>query len=158
MTKRYYRSIYDELNDMRRYLDILFQQIEEPLGTAMLPAAGELPKMLPLMRGELRVDMSENETELIVIVDLIEGIAKRDITIDLIDPQLLEISGKRTEERIEDKSGFYAFESRVGSMTRVITLPTPVKEEGSMALFKNGALEIHLIKETRKPSTRIIIM
>jgi len=157
MTKLYCRSIYDELNDLRVYLDLLFQQMEEPREIALLPSAGEQPKLLPSMKGELIVKVTEYGNEVIVTVDVIEGIAKKDISIDLINPQLLEISGKCKKEKKEDIDGYYMTESRSGSMTHVIPLPKPVTEEKSMALFKNSVLEIHLRKETRKPGTKIII-
>jgi len=157
MEKRYYRSIYDELDDMRNYLDTLSQLMEKPQKVALLPYIGEQPKMLPSIRGELKVDVNENESEVMVTMEILEGIVKKDISIDLINPHLLEISGERREETIKERDGYYMTERRFGSMTRVIPLPCPVTEEGSVALFRNGILMIHLKKETKRPVAKIII-
>ncbi|MFH0966436.1 MAG: Hsp20/alpha crystallin family protein [Methanobacteriota archaeon] len=155
MSKLYCRSIYDELNDMRTYLEQLSQQMAGNQWIPLLASTEDQPKMLPSMRGGLNVDVQEDE--IIITVDIIEGFAKKDISINLINPQLLEISSEHKEERIAEKDGCSVTESRYGSMTHDIPLPLPVTEEGSKALFRNGILEIHLIKETRKPGTKIYI-
>jgi HSP20 family protein len=42
-----------------------------------------------------------------------------------------------------------------GSVTRIITLPEPVSDDGSSAKVRNDLLEVHL-KKTRKESKRKI--
>lgn len=157
MARTYYRSIFDELNDMRAYMDTLFQQIAEPAGTALLPAAGELTRMLPAPKSSLKVDVSERDDEIVVTADMIAGITKKDITIDLINPLALEIACERKEEKKEEKEGYYMHERTFGSMTRVIPLPKAVTENGVKASFRNGILEIHLKKATKEPVTKIVI-
>lgn len=155
MERLYYRSLYDELNDMRAYMDSLFQQMEEPQRIALLPAAGKQAKMLPDLRGGFKVDVTERDDEVIVRAVMIAGVVKRDISIDLINPLTLEISGERKEEKKRETGGYYVHERSFGSMTRVIPLPSPVTEEGAKALFKNSILEIHLRKELKDPGKMI---
>jgi len=154
----YYRSIFDEIEEMRNYFDALTRQITESGPLALLPAKGETAaKMLPATRTGFRVDVAEKNDEVLVTADLIPGIAKKDITLTLINPQALEISCERKEEKKEEKEGYYIHERTFGSMTRVIPLPKPVTEDGSSSTFKNGILEVHLRKTTKEPGGKIAI-
>jgi HSP20 family protein len=103
------------------------------------------------------VDVSEKDDEVVVTADIIPGVAKKDITLDLIGPQALEISCERKEEKKEEKEGYYMRERTFGSMTRIIPLPKPVTEEGSSSTFKNGVLEVHLKKTTKESRGKISI-
>lgn len=127
-------------------------------GTALLPAAGDTgTKMLPAQRTALRVDVTERDNEVVVTADLIPGVSKEDISLDLINPQALEISCERREERKEEKEGYYMRERSFGSITRIVPLPKPVTDSGASASFKNGVLEIVLKKASREPKTKIAI-
>ena len=108
MVRPYYRSIFDELDDLRTYMDSLFQQMSAPGGRLMLlPSADETAgKMVPATRGSFRVDVTEHDDDIIVTVDMIPGVAKKDICLDLIDPHALEISCERKEEKKEEKKGY----------------------------------------------------
>jgi HSP20 family protein len=127
MARWYYKSIFDELDDMRNYMDALFHQMYETNPTALLPSAGEsATKMLPAQQSRLRVDVAEHGDEVVVTADLIPGVTKKDISLDLINPQALEISWERKEEKKGEKEGYYLRERRFGSMTRIVPLPVPV--------------------------------
>jgi len=143
---------------MRSYMDSLFQRVTEPGRTALLPAAGEIQtKLLPAQKGNLRVDVVEKDDEVIVTADMIPGVAKKDIAIDIISPQALEISAERKEEKKEEKEGYYMRERTFGSMTRVVPLPRPVTGDGSSATFRNGVLEVHLKKTARESRGKIAV-
>lgn len=159
MVRWYYRSIFDELEDMRKYMESLTRQLYEETPTALLPSAesGETTKALPATRTGLRVDVVENDKEVVVTADMIPGVTKKDIALNLIDPQDLEICAERKEERKEEKEGYFLHERRFGSMSRIIPLPKPVTEEGSNASLKNGVLEVHLKKSTKEQKGRIAI-
>jgi HSP20 family protein len=156
MVKRYRRSIFDELDDMRAYMDYLFQHAFEP-GRHALPPAGEPVEVLPAFQGEMRADVTEHDDEVIVTADIIPGIGKKDISLDLITPQALEITCERKEEKREEKEGYYLRERSFGSMRRVIPLPQAVTDEGAAATFRNGVLEVHLKKSRKEPKTKILI-
>jgi HSP20 family protein len=158
MTRWYYKSIFDELEDMRSYMDSLFREVSEPGRMALLPAAGAMPpKMLTAQKGTLRVDVVEHDNEVIVTADMIPGISKEDISLDLINPQALEITAERKDEKQEEKEGYYMRERSFGSMARIVPLPKAVTEDGATASFRNGVLEVHLKKLGREPRAKISI-
>ena len=158
MARWYYKSIFDELEDMRNYMDALFRQMYETTPTALLPSASEsATKMLPAQQSRLGVDVAEHEDEVIVTADLIPGVTKKDISLDLINPQALEISWERKEEKKEEKEGYYMRERMFGSMTRIVPLPVPVTEDKATATVKNGVLEVHLKKTVKEPRGKITI-
>jgi HSP20 family protein len=154
--RRRYRSIYDDLDDMQAYMDYMFGRPAEPGGMLLLP--GETPAdITPVSRGGLRVDVTSHDNEVIVTADIMPGVEKDEISLDLVDPQALQIGYERREEKKEEKEGYYLQERRFGSVCRVIPLPEPVTEEGATATFNNGVLEIHLKKSTEKPKAKIQI-
>jgi HSP20 family protein len=158
MVRRYYRSIFDELEDMRQSMDSLFQQMNETSPFTLLPAPGEpATKMLPTLRGNLRVDVIEHDDEVVVTADVIPGVTKKDITLDLINPRSLKLSCERKEEKKEEKEGYYMRERSFGSITRIIPLPKTVTEDGASASFRNGVLEVHLKKAEKDIMGKITI-
>jgi HSP20 family protein len=156
MRRRYNRSIFDELDELRAYMDSMFRNYPGPSWLA-LPAAETERGVVPFERGELRVDVTEHDDEVIVTADMIPGVAKKDITLDLIRPQALEIRCERKEERKEEEEGFYMRERNFGSLARIIPLPSPVTEKGASATFKNGVLEVHLKKSEKERVSKIPI-
>lgn len=158
MVRLTYRSIYDELEELKASMDSIFQQVYEPAKQALLPAAeGEQGKVVAVQRSNLKVDVTEKDDEVIVTADMMPGVSKKDITVNLVNPRALEISCERREEKKEEKEGYYLRERRFGSMTRIVPLPKAVTEEGTTASFKNGVLEVHLKKPAKEPKGKILI-
>ncbi len=158
MARWYYKSIFDELDEMRNYMDSLFSQMYESNPIALLPAPGEAsPKLLPAQHTRLGVDVVQRENEVVVTADLAPGVTKKDVTLDLITPQSLEISWERKEEKKEEKEGYYLRERKFGSMTRIVPLPVPVTEDDAKATVKNGVLEITLKKSAKEAKGKIPI-
>jgi HSP20 family protein len=159
MVRWYYRSVFDELEEMRKYMEALSQQMYDTNPVALLPGSAEPgTRMLPATRkADLRVDVTEGDKEVIVTADVIPGVTKKDITLDLINPQALEITCERKDEKKEEKEGYYMRERTFGSMTRVIPLPKPVTEDGATSTFKNGVLEVHLKKAAKAARGKIAI-
>lgn len=156
MVRWYYRSVFDELEDMRKYLEVLNRQIYEPNPAGLLPAAGgSARKMLPLPPTTLHVTVSENDDEVVITAAMSAGITKETISLDLIDPRTLEISCVQTDERSDENEGYHLRERTFASMTRVVSLPEPVTDEGSSATFKDGVLEVHLKKITKESRGKI---
>jgi len=54
-------------------------------GGRFLPAAGVTDRVLPAIRGEFRVDVRDNDDEIMVVADL-PGVDKEDISIALLSP------------------------------------------------------------------------
>lgn len=158
MVRWYYPSIFDELEEMRKYMEALSRQMNETSPTALLTGPAEpTTKMLPAHRAGPRIDVTDTDREVVVIADLIPGVLKKDITITLITPQALEISCECKKENHEDKEGYFLREQRFGSMIRVVPLPCPVIEGGSGATFRNGLLEVHLKKAEKELKGKISI-
>ncbi len=159
MVRWYYRSVFDELEEMRKYMESLTRGMYDTTPVALLPGTTEPGgRMLPALRtGDLRVDVTEDEKEVVVTADMIPGVTKKDITLDLVNPQALEITCERKDEKKEEKEGYYLRERSFGSMTRVIPLPKPVTEDGATSTFKNGVLEVHLKKTAKASKGKIAI-
>ncbi len=152
MDRWYYRSVFDEIEDMRKYMEALSREIYATSPVALLPAAGRpVNKMLLAQRPDFHVDVTEKDDEVVVTADMIPGVGKKDISLDLVTPQALEISCEREDEKKDKKEGYYLRERSFGSMTRIVPLPKPVTENAASATFKNSVLEIHLKKITKEP-------
>lgn len=113
--------------------------------------------MLPEQPTDLLVDVTEKDDEVIVTADMIPGVAKKDISLNLITPHSLKISCERKEEKKEEREGYYLRERSFGSMTRIVPLPKPVTENTASATFKNGVLEVHLKKVEKDSGGKISI-
>jgi HSP20 family protein len=159
MARWYYRSIFDEMEDLRNYMDSLFSQVYETSPAALLPAAGEPgTKLLPAQEpARLGVDVVQRGDEVVVTADLAPGVTKKDVTLDLVNPRALEISWERKEEKKEEKEGYFLRERRFGSMTRIVPLPVAVTEDNAKATVKNNVLEITLKKTEKEVKGKILI-
>lgn len=147
MVRWYYRSLFDDLEDMRNYMESLSRQMHGTNPVPLLPATGNAAmKMLPAARTVLHVDVTENDDEVEVTTEMIPGVIKKDISLTLINPQTLEISCERREEKEEGRAGYHQYERTFGSMIRIVFLPSPVTVEGSSSTFRNGILVVHLKK------------
>jgi len=145
MVRWYYPSVFDELEEMRTYRESLSRRMYGTSPVVLLPGpTGSGTQLLPAQHTGLWVDVSDTGRDVVVTAEMIPGISKKDITLSLINPRTLEISCEYRDGNREEKEGYFLREHRFGYMTRVITLPRPVSEEGSGASFKGGVLEVHL--------------
>jgi HSP20 family protein len=156
MARPYQRSIFDELDDLREYVNCMFQQALQPAEVPLLPG-GETKDFPSPLRHEMKVDVVEHDDEVIVTADMIPGIEKKDISLDLINSHALRISCERREDRKEEKEGFYMHERKFGSIQRIIPVPVPVSEAGAKSTFKNGVLEVRLKKTKPVQKSKIAI-
>lgn len=156
MVRRYYPSIFDELEEMKNYLESLSRQMYDTNPVALLPNPA-LPaiEMLQVQQTGLHVDVIDSDKEFVVKADITPGVSKKDISLTLISPHALEISCERRDDKQDEKEGYYQQERSFGYMTRVIMLPRPVSEEGSSASFKEGVLEVHLKKSEQETKGKI---
>ena len=153
--RRYpFESMWRDMEEMRAELENMFHHAYT--GGKLLPPGGVTGRMLPAIRGEFRVDVRDNDDEVIVVADL-PGVEKEDVSLQLVNPRALEISCERRGEKEERSEGFFMRERVYGSMSRVVAVPTDVTENDSSARFKNGVLEVRLKKAKTQPSTRIQI-
>ncbi|WP_292368826.1 Hsp20/alpha crystallin family protein [Methanoregula sp. UBA64] len=156
MVRWYYRSVFDELEDLRKYLEALDRQIYETNPAALLPAAGGSARvMLPVRPTTFHVQVSGSDDEVVITAETMAGITKKGIALDLIDPRTLEITCARTDERSDENGGYYSHECTSASITRVVSLPEPATGEGASATFKDGVLEVRLKKIAKESRGKI---
>lgn len=99
---------------------------------------------VPRIQGNFNVDLSETDEALILTCDL-PGFSREDISVKLIDAKTVVI---RTEVCTESVSAgvYHLRERRSASGKRTILLPEEVTADGAKAAFRDGVLEIVLIK------------
>ena len=139
MVRRFHRSIYDELDDLKASMDYLFQLAFEPPDNPLLPA-GEKPDILCWYPHTLKAEITEHDDEVIVTVDTIPGIENSKISVDLVNPETLKITLDREAETTGDS------DQRSFSLHHIIPLESKVTTSGAKSTFKNGVLDIHLRK------------
>jgi HSP20 family protein len=114
--------------------------------TEMMENLSRTAQQPPLPGGAgTMVDVLEHDTDVVVVADL-PGVERGDITVRLLDPRTLRIAARREEASEKEQTGYHMRERRIGSLSRTVSLPTDVKDEGAGATFKNGTLEVRLKK------------
>ena len=158
MARWYYRSVFDELQDLRDYLESLNRQIAGCRPGMFLPAApGPAQGMLPALPAAFSITVSETRDDVVVTAAMAPGITKEALTLDLISPSLLEITYVSARRgRDEDITGVRQ-EWIAGSVTRSVPLPEPVTREGSSARFRDSTLEVRLKKTRHEAEGAIFI-
>jgi HSP20 family molecular chaperone IbpA len=145
MVRRFHRSIYDELDDLKASMDYLFQLVLEPVDDPLLPA-GENPGIVCQYPHNLNAEVTDDDDEVMVTVDTIPGIGMTKISVELFSPDTLKITCHRQEDSTEDDDRSNLDEQRSFSLYHVIRLPCPVMTRGAKSTFINGVLDIHLRK------------
>ncbi|MBB6175593.1 HSP20 family protein [Anoxybacillus tengchongensis] len=101
-----------------------------------------------------RVDVHENEKEIVVTCDIPGLERKEDVDIH-IDHQTLSISGHvRRQHDVHDEH-MHRQERFFGRFYRTIPLPSPAAHENVQASYKNGVLEIRIPKVQASDKKRI---
>ena len=139
MVRRFHRSIYDELDELKASMDYLFQLAFEPTDNPLLPE-GEKPDILCWYPHTLRAEITEHDDEVIVTVDTFPGIENSKISVDLVNPETLKITLDREAETAGDS------DQRSFSLQHIIPLESEVMTCGAKSTFKNGVLDIHLMR------------
>ncbi len=147
MVRRFHRSIYDELDDLRASMDYLYQLALEPADNPLLPE-GRDPGIVCRSVHNLDAEVAEHDDEVTVTIDTAPGTGTSKISVDLINETLLGITVTREEDRADDDTGNGPQKYRAFSMHHVITLPCPVVPGGAKSGLRNGVLDIHLKKNT----------
>lgn len=141
MVRRFHRSIYDELDELRASMDYLFQLAFDPMDNPLLPQ-GEDPGISCHIPHNLNAEVTESDDEIMVTLELFPGSGKATLSADLANPQILRITCDRQEEMMEENEG------RVRSLSvhHEILLPGPVARTMARSTLKNGVLDIRLKK------------
>jgi HSP20 family molecular chaperone IbpA len=145
MVRRFHRSIYDELDELKASMDYLFQFAFEPMDNPLLPQE-ETPGIVCLSLHTLNAEVLEDDDEVIVTLDIIPGIERTKISVNLVNPQTLKITCDRQGVRVKEDDRYIMQEQRSFSLHHEIPLPGPVTQEGATSTLKNGVLDLHLKK------------
>ncbi|MGA2918005.1 Hsp20/alpha crystallin family protein [Methanoregula sp.] len=145
MVRRFHRSIYDELDELRASMDYLYQLALEPTDNPLLPG-GDNPDIVCQNIHRLNAEVTEHGDEVMVTVDTVPGTGSAKISVDLINEQTLKITCERVDERTGDTDGNTLREQRIFSLNHVIPLPGQVITNGAKMSLRNGVLDIHLKK------------
>ncbi len=119
-------------------------------------AGGVSDRVLPEVLGGFRVDVSEDEDEILVAADL-PGAGRDETSIGLLSPTNLWITSTRRSVQSDpgEEGKTVRHERPVGRMHRVVALPRAVTAKDGRASFNNGVLEIRLKKVERERGTQI---
>ena len=139
------RNPFDELE---RFFERMSQQFGESWG-------GDF-EMSGQMGSSMSVDVADHADEIVVTADL-PGYSKEDIDVRLAD-NMLRINARKEEatEAGGEQENYIRRERSKRSMSRSITLPEPVDEEGVSAKYTNGVLTVTLPKAQASGESRSI--
>jgi HSP20 family molecular chaperone IbpA len=149
MVRRFHRSIYDELDELRASMDYLYQLALEPTDNPLLPQDETPVSVYPYIHN-LNAEVTESDNEVTVTVDTAPGPGNSKISVDLINDTALVITCDREEEACNEAGGNTVCEERLFSRHRLVPLPAPVIHHGARMSMRNGVLDIHLNKARRR--------
>ena len=145
MVRRFHRSIYDELDELKASMDYLFQLAFEPMDNPLLPN-GKNPDILCQYPHTLHAEVTDANDEVIVTVDTIMGGKKTQISVDLVTSTTLKITRDQPRGNTDGACDPAKGNERSFSLHHEITLPCPVAITGARSTLKNSVLDIHLKK------------
>lgn len=144
MVRRFHRSIYDELDELRASMDYLYQLALEPADNPLLPE-GDVPDIICQTVHNLNAEVAEHDDEVTVTLDTIPGTGTSKISVDLVRGNTLKITHCREEESADaGRDGLH--ERQSFSLNHLIPLPCRVITAGAKMSLKNSVLDIHLKK------------
>jgi HSP20 family molecular chaperone IbpA len=132
-------------------MDYLFQLVLEPTANPLLPA-GETPVPLSLFPHTLDAEITELDKEVMVTINRIPRIENAVFSCSLMNERTLKISCDLRYEKTMEQEGCCMQEKHFCSLHREIPLPAKVTKTGATSTLKNGVLDIHLRKGTKKHS------
>jgi len=145
MVRRFHRSIYDELDELRASMDYLYQLALEPADNPLLPE-GEAPGIVCQSVHNLNAEVTGHEDEVTVTLDTVPGAGTLKISVDLLTENTLRVTCEREVEGTEESNGICMPELQSVSLHHLIPLPCRVIRPGAGVRLKNGVLDIHLKK------------
>jgi HSP20 family molecular chaperone IbpA len=145
MVRRFHRSIYDELDELRASMDYLYQLALEPADNPLLPE-GDVPDIICQSVHNLNAEVAEHDDEVTVTLDTIPGSGTSKISVDLVRGNTLKITHSREDKNTDGGDGDCLREQQSFSLHHHIPLPCQVIPDGARMSLKNSILDIRLIK------------
>jgi len=121
---------YDPFREIERFFDEEF------------PSFGFIPAVKRSL--EPAMDVYQTEKELVVELQ-VPKIDPKDIKVT-VEEGVLKVEGGQTVDHEDKSKEYFRREIRRGHFVRMISLPTPVKEEEAKATFEHGVLKVTLPK------------
>ena len=135
------------MEDLRRQMDEMFDRV---FRGGMEPTASR-----PLVNWTPRVDVEENEQELVVKADL-PGVDLNDVEITVAEGALL-LRGSREEEKEKKERNYHHVERFFGEFYRAIPLPATADVDKIEAETRKGVLTIHVPKSAAAQPKKITV-
>jgi len=138
----YWLDPFNEMENLQKEMNRLFNfSLGRPLTTDLtLSTSGWVPAL----------DVIDEKDHIEVKTDL-PGLKKEEIDVSIHDG-ILTIKGEKKQENEQKKDNYYKCERFYGSFSRSIKLPAEVDANKVEANYKDGVLDIKLIKkEESKP-------
>jgi len=136
------RSRFLDLETIRERFDRLFSDLTSSAGIS------EERSMLP-------IDIQETDHEVVVKAS-VPGVKPEDINVE-VHHGMLSIRGESSEHRDEALGKWHVVERRVGSFSRMVTLPSPVDESSADATYEDGVLTVTFQKTLEQVGKKIEI-
>jgi HSP20 family molecular chaperone IbpA len=145
MVRRFHRSIYEELDELRASMDYLYQLALEPMDNPLVHE-DDTPDIRCQYMHNLNAEIVEDDNEITVTIDTVPGTGNSKISVDLVNADTLLITCHQQEEKREDAIENYPCNQRSFSLHHIIHLPFQVKKKGARLTSRNGVLDMHFKK------------
>jgi HSP20 family protein len=98
-------------------------------------------------------EVKETKDEYLIKAD-VPGVEEKDVEIS-VTGNVIQVSGRREQEKKEEGERFYAMERSYGQFTRAFSLPEGADAERVSAELKDGVLAVHIPKKPEVQPKRI---
>ena len=102
-----------------------------------------------------QTDIKETDDSYLLSIDL-PGLDPKEVKVNL-EGNILSISGERKFEEVKDNETYHRVEKRFGKFMRQFTLPKDIDNAKIDADFKNGQLNVTIIKSEKVKPKQIEI-
>lgn len=144
MVRRFHRSIYDELDELRASMDYLYQLALEPADDPLLPE-GDAPGIVCQAVHSLEAEVVVHGDDVTVTLDTVLGTGNKSVSVELVNEYILRITCDQ-EGRTGDTTGESPREWQSFSLHHIIPLPHRVMKRGARLSIRHGVLDICLKK------------
>lgn len=127
-----------------REIEQFFERLSEQFETVAGDFQWEGPGGLTLDTGSITVDLVERPEEFVVMAEL-PGFEKDDVQVYVTDDTCRIVAATETAAELEDEH-YVRRERRRKSVSRSISLPAGVEEDGTDARLEDGVLTVTLPK------------
>jgi HSP20 family protein len=102
----------------------------------------------------VRVDVRENQSEVIVTAE-IPGLEKKDDVNITVHDNHLHLSGKIERSNEPTDENIHRMERFYGQFSRTVALPSSVDDSAAKATYRNGVLEVRIPKAPKQVGRQI---